>query len=125
MRGHRPEFHAQACGEKDLQGGSVELLRVRRHQCEPRARTCVMSKPKVAIASDHAGFALKEFLVKNVTDIAWLDEGPATDARVDYPDFAEKVARDVASGKAPRGVLVCGSGLGMCISANKIAGVRA
>ena len=82
---------------------------------------------KVSIASDHAGFAQKEALA------AWLAEegyevenrGPETDDRVDYPDFAELVAKDVAAGLADRGVLVCGTGIGMAIAANKVAGIRA
>ncbi len=54
-----------------------------------------------------------------------VDRGPDNDDRVDYPDFAEIVARDVAEGVADRGVLVCGTGIGMAMAANKVAGVRA
>ena len=84
-----------------------------------------MGMQKLAIASDHAGFELKEFLKKNVSDVQWVDEGPATADRTDYPDYAEKVGHKVASHEVKRGVLVCGSGIGMCIAANKISGIRA
>ncbi|MCR4315369.1 MAG: ribose 5-phosphate isomerase B [Planctomycetes bacterium] len=81
----------------------------------------------VAIASDHAGFEAKmklaEFLRGHGCKVA--DLGPENENSVDYPDFAEKVARKVAAGEASRGVLICGSGIGVSMSANKIAGVRA
>lgn len=82
---------------------------------------------KIAIASDHAALELKAAIIKALRadghDVA--DLGPADAARVDYPDFARKVAEKVASAEVERGVLVCGSGIGMAISANKIRGVRA
>lgn len=80
---------------------------------------------KVAIACDHAGFKLKEFLKANVTNIEWCDEGTTSDARVDYPDFAAKLAQKVSTGEYSRGVLICGSGIGMAIAANKFSSVRA
>ncbi len=82
---------------------------------------------QIAIASDHAGFEEKERLVAYLTEAGHevTDMGPADDGRVDYPDFAEKVARAVAAGSAERGILVCGTGIGMAIAANKIDGVRA
>lgn len=82
---------------------------------------------RVSIASDHAGFEQKQALVGYLKgqghDVA--DRGPADDSRVDYPDFAEVVARDVASGQADFGVLVCGTGIGMAVAANKVDGIRA
>ncbi len=86
-----------------------------------------MNVKKVAIASDHAGVEQKAELVKWMRqhDIEVLDLGPETDDRVDYPDFAAKVATSVAGGEAEKGVLICGSGIGMSISANKISGIRA
>ena len=86
-----------------------------------------MNVKKVAIASDHAGVEQKAELVKLMRqhDIEVLDLGPETDDRVDYPDFAAKVATSVAGGEAEKGVLICGSGIGMSISANKISGIRA
>ena len=81
---------------------------------------------KISIGSDHAGFeqkeALKAYLSENYEVI---DRGPATDDRCDYPDFAALVAHDVADGVVDRGVLVCGTGIGMAVAADKIAGVRA
>ena len=82
---------------------------------------------RISIASDHAGFEQKQQLAAYLADQGHQvsDRGPATDDRVDYPDFAELVARDVASGTAERGVLVCGTGIGMAMAAGKVPGVRA
>ncbi len=85
----------------------------------------MISSKKVLIASDHAGFALKAALQKLLPAWQWVDLGPADGSRVDYPDFAEKLGQKIVSGEAPRGILICGSGIGMCIAANKIAGIRA
>ena len=81
----------------------------------------------ISIASDHAGFEQKQALAAYLRDQGHevIDRGPGNDDRVDYPDFAELVARDVAGGAAERGVLVCGTGIGMAVAANKIDGVRA
>jgi len=81
----------------------------------------------VVIGSDHRGIAAKRIVADVLREmgIAVEDVGPSDERSVDYPDFAETVARSVASGKASRGVLVCGSGIGMSIAANKIAGIRA
>ncbi|MBI5231525.1 MAG: ribose 5-phosphate isomerase B [Coriobacteriales bacterium] len=83
---------------------------------------------RVFIGSDHAGFEqkeqLKQHLEGNGHDV--VDVGTTSpDVSVDYPDYAEKVARAVASGDADRGVLVCGTGIGMAIAATKVDGVRA
>ena len=82
---------------------------------------------KIAIGSDHAGFAFKQELAAYLKEKGHEveDVGPADDSRVDYPDFADKVATLVVKGLSHRGVLVCGSGIGMAISANKVAGCRA
>ena len=82
---------------------------------------------RISIASDHAGFEQKQELVDYLVSKGYdvIDRGPDTDDRVDYPDFAAAVARDVTGGSAERGVLVCGTGIGMAIAANKIDGVRA
>ena len=82
---------------------------------------------KVSIASDHAGFEEKELLKPYLVELGHevIDRGPDSDDRVDYPDFAELVAKDVAGGEADRGVLVCGTGIGMAIAANKVDGIRA
>ena len=82
---------------------------------------------KVSIASDHAGFEEKELLKPYLVELGHevIDRGPDSDDRGDYPDFAELVAKDVAGGEADRGVLVCGTGIGMAIAANKVDGIRA
>ena len=82
---------------------------------------------RVAIASDHAGFLQKKPVIEFIQGMGHevLDLGPDSDGRVDYPDYADKVARKVASGKAEYGVLICGTGLGMAIAADKVAGIRA
>lgn len=82
---------------------------------------------KIAIASDHRGYDVKGKILTLIKDLGHegLDYGPDDSASVDYPDFAAKVAQDVASGEIDRGILICGSGIGMCIAANKFAGVRA
>lgn len=82
-------------------------------------------KIRLAIGSDHAGFELKELLRRELPQIDWIDEGTDSTERTDYPDFARKVAEKVGGGEVERGVLVCGSGIGMCIAANKVPGVRA
>ena len=81
----------------------------------------------VSIAADHAGFEEKQRLVGYLAELGHevIDRGPNSDDRVDYPDFAALVARDVALGEAERGVLVCGTGIGMAVAANKVHGIRA
>lgn len=81
----------------------------------------------IAIASDHAGYALKERikLLLNKLSLPFLDFGTGSDASVDYPDYAFAAASAVGNGECDRGILICGSGVGMCIVANKISGVRA
>ena len=82
---------------------------------------------QISISSDHAGFKLKEKIKQNLKNkkISVLDLGPITDSSVDYPDFAKRVARNVASKKSNIGILVCGSGTGMAMSANKFKKIRA
>lgn len=82
---------------------------------------------KVSIASDHAGFEQKQLLRDYMIEQGYevIDQGPDSEDRVDYPDYAVKVANDVASGEADRGVLVCGTGIGMALAADKVAGIRA
>ncbi len=82
---------------------------------------------RVHLGSDHAGFEMKEALKPYFErrGIELTDVGPDSDESVDYPEFAEKVARGVADGDADLGVLICGSGIGMAIAANKVPGVRA
>ena len=82
---------------------------------------------KISIASDHAGFEQKQQLAAYLKGEGHevIDRGPDSDNRVDYPDFAVKVGEDVQSGAAERGVLVCGTGIGMAMAADKVPGVRA
>jgi ribose 5-phosphate isomerase B len=80
---------------------------------------------RVLIASDHAGVDLKAALVEALPDIDWEDLGPLAKDSVDYPDFADKVAQRVQRDPSLRGVLICGSGQGMAMRANKYANVRA
>ncbi|MBS28391.1 MAG: ribose 5-phosphate isomerase B [Alphaproteobacteria bacterium] len=86
-----------------------------------------MSEETVALAADHAGFALKEELKAQLDErgITVLDLGTDSDASVDYPDFGRAVGEAVAAGKAGRGIVVCGTGIGISIAANRVAGVRA
>lgn len=81
----------------------------------------------VSIGSDHAGFEEKQLLIGYLLDLGHdvVDRGPDDDSRVDYPDYAALVARDIATGFADFGVLVCGTGIGMAIAANKVDGIRA
>jgi ribose 5-phosphate isomerase B len=83
-----------------------------------------MAKP-ILIASDHAGIELKAAIQKAVKDVTWKDLGPVGTGRVDYPDFAKLLAEEISAGRADRGVLICGSGIGMSIAANKVPGIRA
>lgn len=82
---------------------------------------------RVAISADHGGYAMKEELVARLKDdFEVRDVGAhAVDTDDDYPDFVEPVARAVAAGEADRGIVVCGSGVGACIAANKVPGIRA
>jgi ribose 5-phosphate isomerase B len=82
---------------------------------------------KVALGADHAGFRLKEHLRQTLAQHGYEveDYGTDTEASTDYPDYAAAVGRAVATGQAERGVLICGTGVGMAIAANKVAGVRA
>lgn len=83
----------------------------------------------IYVGSDHAGYLLKQALLsklrKTYSSINFQDCGTQSEASVDYPVFAEKVAKEVAATPNGRGILICGSGLGMCISANKVKGIRA
>jgi ribose 5-phosphate isomerase B len=86
-----------------------------------------MPPETVAVGADHAGFALKSKLKEELVrkGYAVLDLGTDSEQSVDYPDYAAAVARAVVDGKASRGVLVCGTGIGMSIAANRLHGIRA
>jgi len=81
----------------------------------------------IAVAADHAGFPLKVQILQQVRELGHepLDLGTHSTDPVDYPDYAEKVAHAITEKRADRGVLLCGSGAGICIAANKFRGIRA
>src|SRR2546430_9210902 len=82
---------------------------------------------RVAIGADHAGFALKQLIGGDLRDLGHevIDLGTDSMDPVDYPDYAEAVGKVILDGKADRGILVCGSGVGASVAANKIPGIRA
>jgi ribose 5-phosphate isomerase B len=82
---------------------------------------------KIAIASDHRGYVIKGKILALIAELGHqaADMGTDSSESVDYPDFGAKVARAVSEGAVDRGVLICGTGMGMCITANKFPGVRA
>ena len=80
---------------------------------------------KIVIGSDHAGFELKENIKKYLTSYDLVDYGTDSTKSIDYPDFGFKVAEAVGNGDFEKGILICGSGIGMSIVANKVNGVRA
>jgi ribose 5-phosphate isomerase B len=82
---------------------------------------------RVAIGADHAGFHMKQVISEHLRSAGHIiiDVGTASDAPVDYPDYAEALAKVIVEGKAERGVLICGSGVGASVAANKIPGIRA
>ena len=81
---------------------------------------------KITIGSDHAGFALKKVLIDHLRQCGYelIDVGTDSTQPVDYPDYAEAVARVVSQGKSERGILICGSGVGMSIAANRHSAIR-
>ena len=82
---------------------------------------------KIAVASDHRGFSVKDKILSQVTQLNHesQDFGPSSADICDYPDFGAKAAKAVSDGQVDRAILICGSGIGMCIVANKFRGVRA
>jgi len=81
---------------------------------------------KIAISSDHGGNRLRQEIMQllNELNVEYVDYGPDSDASVDYPDYASPVANGVAGGEFDRGILICGTGIGMSIAANKVKGIR-
>jgi RpiB/LacA/LacB family sugar-phosphate isomerase len=82
---------------------------------------------RIAISSDHAGFRLKEILVSFLNDLGHqvFDLGTNSEKSVDYPDFVELVGKSIQEEEAERGIIICGSGVGACIAANKMKGIYA
>ena len=87
----------------------------------------MVEKLIISIASDHAGFDMKTMIIKHLeeNDFSLIDRGPNSNDSVDYPDFAKKVCNDLIDENANRGILICGSGQGMSMVANKFKGIRA
>jgi ribose 5-phosphate isomerase B len=84
-----------------------------------------MGRPVLAIACDHGGYELKCHLKSVFTDYDFLDLGCDDSGSVDYPDYAQKLVDAMKAGKADKGILVCGTGVGMAIAANRHTGIRA
>jgi RpiB/LacA/LacB family sugar-phosphate isomerase len=82
---------------------------------------------RIAIAADHAGFELKEEMAAHLKGAGFevMDLGTGDEEPVDYPDFALAIGEAVREGRAERGILICGSGVGVCVAANKMKGIRA
>jgi len=82
---------------------------------------------KIVVGADHAGFSLKNLLAEDLRNGGYdvIDVGTYSSDPVDYPDYAEAVGNAVLDGRAERGILICGSGVGACVAANKIKGIRA
>lgn len=80
---------------------------------------------KLVIGADHAGYKLKEYIKSSLGGVGFLDVGTFDESPVDYPDIAEKVASQVIRGDVDYGILICGTGIGMCITANKFPGIYA
>jgi ribose 5-phosphate isomerase B len=93
----------------------------------PEAKSIPAEGRKIAFGSDHGGFQLKQMLLKHAESLGYsvMDLGTSSEEPCDYPDFAYAVARAVASGEAWRGVAIDGAGIGSCIVANKVPGIRA
>lgn len=82
-------------------------------------------KRKLAIACDHGGYSLKQAIIERFGDVDWLDLGTNSSESVDYPEYGQKLAEVIASGEAPQGIVICGTGIGISIAANRNKAVRA
>jgi len=82
---------------------------------------------RVAVGCDHAGYIIKDIVIKAIKDAGHepIDFGTTNTERVDFPDYAEKAGRAIINGQADRGIVICGSGVGVCITANKMKGIYA
>jgi len=82
---------------------------------------------KIAVANDHGGFPLKKVVIETIESMGFqvINMGSDNTERVDFPDFVEKVGKAIQSGEAERGVVICGSGVGACVAANKMRGIYA
>ena len=82
-------------------------------------------KKSIVIASDHAGYKLKSSLIKNIRNKSFIDLGTNSEKKVDYPDYAKKLVKQIKDKRYVKGILICGSGIGMSIAANRFKGIRA
>jgi len=107
--------------------GSRELVFVGGSKMEMDRTQAGKQRPEVAIAADHAGYPLKEDLKAFLKEKGYtpIDLGTHSTDSVDYPDFADPLARGISNGDYERGILICGTGIGMSMSANRFPGVRA
>lgn len=80
---------------------------------------------KISIGSDHRGFILKQKIIENLSTITWIDAGADSEDRTDYPIYSKKVCENILSKRATLGILICGSGVGMAIAANRHRGIYA
>ena len=80
---------------------------------------------KISIGADHRGFQLKETIVKHFPQLEWIDQGTHTPERTDYPVYAQRVSKDVLEHRADVGILLCGSGVGVAMAANRFKGIYA
>jgi ribose 5-phosphate isomerase B len=94
---------------------------------DPQVETAAVARKVIAIGADHGGYELKEILKKDVAELGYevMDVGTHSKEPVDYPDLAHEVARAVSANRAWRGIMIDGAGIGSCIVANKVPGVRA
>ena len=79
----------------------------------------------ITIGSDHRGYKLKSEIIKHFTNLQWIDVGTDSEIRVDYPIFAKKVCNNILNDKSDLGILICGSGIGVSIAANRFKGIYA
>ena len=82
-------------------------------------------KKSIVIASDHAGYKLKSSLIKHISNKSFIDLGTNSEKKVDYPDYAKKLVKQIKDKRYIKGILICGSGIGMSIAANRFKGIRA
>ena len=82
-------------------------------------------KKSIVIASDHAGYKLKSSLIKHIRNKSFIDLGTNSEKKVDYPDYAKKLVKQIKDKRYIKGILICGSGIGMSIVANRFKGIRA
>ncbi len=121
-----PEIRAIVQNVLQKMGGSPSMASTNPTK-EPQAFSLPVLQKMIAIGSDHGGFALKELLKPYIVELGfqYTDCGPMDKTAVDYPDYALAVAQQITSKKAIRGIMIDGAGIGSCMVANKVPGIRA